>query len=127
MASAYRINSIYSQWESRPTIDLWSTTTEGIGRNANGTDYWRGGLTWVGERGPELIQLPQATRIFSTEESAGISSRMAAMQMMSTTYGGDTFVFHPGAIVIDPKNVREFNDVVRMAQDARQSQRAGRR
>ena len=40
-----------------------------IGRNADGTDYWRGGLTWVGERGPELVSLPQGSRVYSAEDS----------------------------------------------------------
>ncbi len=34
-----------------------------IGQNATGTDYWRGGLTWVGEREPELLNLPRGTSI----------------------------------------------------------------
>jgi hypothetical protein len=40
-----------------------------IGRNADGTDYWPGGLTWVGERGPELVSLPQGSRVYSAEDS----------------------------------------------------------
>lgn len=40
-----------------------------IGRNADGTDYWRGGLTWVGERGPELVSLPRGSRVYSAEDS----------------------------------------------------------
>lgn len=43
-----------------------------IGRNADGTDYWRGGLTWVGERGPELVSLPQGSRVYSAEDSRGM-------------------------------------------------------
>ena len=39
------------------------------GHNASGTDYWRGGLTWVGEEGPELVNLPQGTQIMSNQES----------------------------------------------------------
>ena len=35
----------------------------GIGANANGTSNWRGGLTWVGERGKELVNLPGGTQI----------------------------------------------------------------
>ena len=40
-----------------------------IGRNADGTDYWPGGLTGVGERGPELVSLPQGSRVYSAEDS----------------------------------------------------------
>ncbi|SHI17897.1 phage tail tape measure protein [Sporanaerobacter acetigenes] len=42
---------------------------KGIGRNAEGTEYWRGGLTWVGERGPELVNLPRGSKVFSNEKS----------------------------------------------------------
>lgn len=40
-----------------------------IGSNAEGTNNWRGGLTWVGEDGPELIDLPHGTRILPNKES----------------------------------------------------------
>ena len=43
-----------------------------IGRNADGTDYWPGGLTWVGERGPELVSLPQGSRVYSAEDSSNM-------------------------------------------------------
>lgn len=32
-------------------------------KNAEGTDYWTGGPTWVGERGPELLDLPRGSRV----------------------------------------------------------------
>lgn len=31
--------------------------------NANGTDFWRGGMTWVGEKGPELVNLPRGSQV----------------------------------------------------------------
>ncbi len=37
--------------------------------NATGTSYFRGGLTWVGETGPELVMAPRGSRIFSNNES----------------------------------------------------------
>ena len=42
--------------------------------NAAGDQSWRGGLTWVGEGGPELVSLPRGTQIYSNQES----SQMAA-------------------------------------------------
>ena len=39
------------------------------GTNASGDNNWRGGPTWVGEKGPELIDLPRGTRILPTKES----------------------------------------------------------
>lgn len=70
------------------------------GRNAGGTDSWRGGLTWVGEAGPELVSLPQGSKIMSAQESRN--------------QGGDIFY-----ISIDAKSVKEFNDIVEMARTAR--------
>lgn len=39
------------------------------GRNAAGTSDWRGGVTWVGEAGPELVRLPQHSQIIPAQES----------------------------------------------------------
>lgn len=44
-----------------------------IGANANGTPYWRGGLTRVNERGGEIMNLPRGTQIIP----ADVSKRMA--------------------------------------------------
>lgn len=34
-----------------------------IGRNAEGTDNWRGGPSWVGENGPEILNLPKGAQV----------------------------------------------------------------
>jgi hypothetical protein len=45
-------------------INPWSAGGMfGVGSNAEGTDYWRGGPTWVGEKGPELLNLPRGSQI----------------------------------------------------------------
>ena len=44
-----------------------------IGTNANGTNNWRGGPTWVGERGPELVELPRGSRVLPNKESVQVS------------------------------------------------------
>ena len=44
------------------------------GYNAAGTESWRGGLTWVGESGPELVSLPQGSAIYSNQESRQIAA-----------------------------------------------------
>ena len=73
--------------------------TGNYGRNAGGTDNWRGGLTWVGENGPELVNLPAGSQIHSAQESR---------QLMNPVI----------YVTIDAKNVREFNDIIEMAYDA---------
>lgn len=40
-----------------------------VGTNAAGTNNWRGGLTVVGEEGPELVDLPRGSRILPNKES----------------------------------------------------------
>lgn len=50
-----------------------------FGRNAEGTDFWTGGPTWVGERGPELLDLPRGSRVTESARS---------MQQMRRAAGG---------------------------------------
>lgn len=35
----------------------------GVGANAKGTDRWTGGPTWVGEQGPEVVNVPKGAQI----------------------------------------------------------------
>jgi len=42
------------------------------GWNASGNENWRGGLTWLGENGPELVRLPQGSNIYNNQESRHI-------------------------------------------------------
>lgn len=44
------------------------------GYNAAGDQNWRGGLTWLGEHGPELVDLPSGSRIYSNQESRQIAA-----------------------------------------------------
>ena len=74
--------------------------------NSAGDQNFDGGLTWVGENGPELAYLPHGTRIYNNQESREL--------------GGDTFY-----VTIDAKNVQEFNDIVRMAKEQRRHDRMG--
>ena len=47
-------------------------------QNASGTDNFRGGWTWVGEQGPELLNLPAGSRILSNPNSMRLIGQMAA-------------------------------------------------
>lgn len=44
-----------------------------VGSNAEGTNNWRGGPTWVGERGPELVNLPKGSRVLPNKESVQVA------------------------------------------------------
>ena len=72
--------------------------------NAPGTDNFPGGVTWVGENGPEQVYLPRGTQILNAQES-----RLT---------GGDVFY-----ITIEARTIQEFMDIVRMAQAQRRLQR----
>lgn len=39
------------------------------GQNATGTNNWRGGLTWVGEKGKELLNIPSGSQIINNSDS----------------------------------------------------------
>lgn len=78
------------------TTGMW---TGNYGHNASGNDNWRGGLTWVGENGPELVSLPSGSQIMNAQDSRGLGS------------------VHIDQIVIDAKNVQEFNDIIRIVQE----------
>jgi len=54
---------------TRVFSDVGNAVSSAIGRNAQGTNFWRGGLTWVGEQGPELVNLPKGSRIYSNKKS----------------------------------------------------------
>lgn len=43
-----------------------------VGHNADGTDFWRGGLTWVGENGPELVNLPRGAQVLPLSGQAAL-------------------------------------------------------
>lgn len=90
--------SYYYDWDRKIFV-------ERTGGNAAGTDYWRGGMTWVGESGPERVWLPSGSRIQTAQESRG---------------GGDVY-----NITIAAKDVKEFNDIVRIAKNARRAERMG--
>lgn len=58
-------------WPSIPA-PAWLNTllsAVGISGNAGGTSYWRGGLTWVGEKGPELVNLSRGAQVLNHERS----------------------------------------------------------
>ena len=73
-------------------------TTNSTSRHASGTDYYQGGKTWVGEEGPEVVELPRGSKIIPNSKAGQI--------------GGTTNNYY---ITIDAKNVQDFNHVVELA------------
>lgn len=74
--------------------------------NASGTDNFAGGRTWVGENGPELITLPQGSKITPSDK----------------VDDGGNYIFN---VTIDAKNVKDFNDVVKVCMQKKQANRRG--
>jgi len=76
----------------------------GHGHNAAGTDSWRGGWTWVGEEGPELINLPRGTEILSNRDSSRMVERFAegAISISETAYLADLSRQPSGTGVANP-------------------------
>ncbi len=76
--------------------------------NAVGTDYFEGGETWVGENGPERVVLPRGSRIVDAQSAK------------------NSAVYNTYYVTIDAKNVKEFNDIVQLAQSEQRIYRTGR-
>lgn len=61
-----------------------------LGNNAAGTNFWRGGMTWVGERGPELVNLPRGSQVIPAGESARMAGGVNIGSVNITNAAGDT-------------------------------------
>lgn len=55
-----------------------------VGKNAEGDNNWKGGLTWVGEKGAELVDLPKGTRILPHKESVSLAKQGSGVVKGST-------------------------------------------
>lgn len=84
--------------------DLWKSVKSIFGY-ANGTYSHPGGYAVVGERGPEIVDLPAGSRVYRNGE------------------GPEAGTVHNYNITIPAKDIREFNDIVRIAQSARVRER----
>lgn len=68
-------------WLNRLNVSSPSGGAPGV--NATGTTSWRGGMTWVGEFGPELVSVPRNSQIYSAANSR---------QMVAAGAGGGTTI-----------------------------------
>lgn len=84
------------------------------GAYANGTNYAPGGYALVGERGPEIVDLPRGSKVYPNGEiPAGLAGGTTVNE--SNVYN----------ISIDASSVEEFDDIVRIARGARVGMRRG--
>lgn len=82
-------------------------TGNGISYNASGNDNFGGGVSWVGENGPEKVFLPQGSVIANAQESRS---------------GGDVYI---DKIEVSASSIKEIEDFLRIAKDAQRRQRMG--
>lgn len=85
------------------------TSSASIPRYARGTSYHPGGLATINDGGGypgETVLLPRGSRVYPASQGGG----------------GDTYNYY---VTVDAKNIREFNDIVRIAENERQSKRQG--
>jgi phage-related minor tail protein len=73
-----------------------------IGNNATGTRYAPGGLSWVGEEGPELMYLPTGSRIVPNEDSAALLNKWNIPTESSKSSGSNNIASGSQNISIAP-------------------------
>lgn len=77
-----RYKEVLADPNSSPELKArWKNAMVSIGKNASGTNNWRGGQTWVGENGPEIVDLPQGSKVYTNKDS----ERMAQGQQGNQT------------------------------------------
>lgn len=99
---------LYDEWKKQEgagsSFEAWKNAK---GYNAAGTDNFIGGVTWVGENGPEPVWLPQGSRIGTNQEGRSLS-------------GGDTYNF-----IVQANEIREIDDFIRRMKNKRRVARMG--
>jgi hypothetical protein len=65
----------YSPGLMPPTNIVDSPTIRKPLINAMGTDFFEGGRTWVGEHGPEIVELPRGSKIYSNDKSENMTNQ----------------------------------------------------
>lgn len=88
----------------------WSNF-KGMFGYATGTQFAPGGWSVVGEKGPEIVRLPRGSEVYPN----GVTPRIES--------GGNVANYYN--VEIRAADVREFNDIVRLAQAQRQAVRSG--
>lgn len=79
------IKSIISSITSLPGKALKAV---GIGKNALGTNSWSGGLSMVGEQGPELVNLPRGAQVFTATETSSMLASAGGSSNTTINFNG---------------------------------------
>ena len=99
------IATIKSNWTAVANGDYESVVNPFKGKdekpNANGTNYWQGGRTLVGEYGPELVDLPRGSSVNTNaqtqrELSGGGTTVNCPININGNVIGNEEFVNYMG-------------------------------
>lgn len=95
-AERQKINDRFTQVMRDPNSSpelraRWQTAMRNIGRNATGTTYSPGGMTLVGEHGPEYVDMPRGAQVTpayrSREQDMGRGGHTVVIQNMNVNNG----------------------------------------
>jgi hypothetical protein len=110
----------FNRLYDRPPPTPWLPPAPG--NNAGGTDFWRGGWSWVGEEGPELLRLPRGAQVLPTPALGALMAGRAGLAPISN----QTLVFN-----IDARGSQmtrdEFKRIVREEVNTQANAAEGRR
>ena len=78
--SEARINTLVDEFSQMTgeNVNWWKDTLQG---RASGGRSTFGGMTWVGERGPELVNLPAGSHVYTNAQSAGMAGGGGRMDL----------------------------------------------
>lgn len=87
-AKLYRLQRYINGMNGKTVRVAIQGSQGGITGNAKGTDNWRGGLTWVGEEGPEIVNLPKGSQVIPNHKTEQYMASHAPSGSSVTRAGG---------------------------------------
>lgn len=88
--------------------------TVSIPRLAKGTENWRGGIVQISERGGEIVDLPQGSRVYPHDKSVSMAKEQGRKEGKNTK--GETKITITIPKLADQIVVREDGDIDKVAQ-----------
>ena len=83
---------------------------ENPGHNASGTQYWRGGLTYLHEQGGELVDLPRGSRVYPHDTSLQMEYQRGQREAAAEFGGGNITIakLADSIVVHDKRDIDEL-------------------
>ena len=82
---------LFGSRSSGSDIVLGGGYSRAIGGNAVGTEYWSGGMTYVGEQGRELVDLPRGSKVYNANDSRRMAQQANHVTFEVRGLKGSTF------------------------------------